>query len=474
MKYICTILVSLILVYDGVTQTAIDSVSAMKKAAPNYSIFRANDNFRYLKNIDDNPFLSDFFDPVKFIALNTQRSAYLTLGGEVRPRFEYFENRKWKKESVSYYSQRISFHSNIQLGEKFRIFTELYHGYTSHVKQLPQYDKIDFHQLFLEFELNLGENKKMSFILGRQEMKFGTSRLVTLREGPNIRQDFDLIRSIIKLSNTTFQFFYGKEVRTQTEAFDNAFTLFDAMAPNATLWGLYAQFKIKGIPGKNELYYLGSYSDMKSFSDVDGEETRHTVGIRRFGMMGDRWRYNTEFIYQFGDNDGNTISAYNIEADWSYTISKGKWNPTPGLKLVYTSGDRVVGDGKLNTFNPLYVSPNVYNLSSTIIPINVISFHPNIRLKPTKKWKLIVEYVLFWRSSLADGVYSPPGVVSRPADSSGSRRLGGQFALDVTYSFDRHWSINLGTSYYLAGAFQKATPDSENIFHIAPTISYKF
>lgn len=40
---------------------------------------------------------TDLFDRVKFIPLNRDGSSWLTLGGEARERYEYFENANWAK-----------------------------------------------------------------------------------------------------------------------------------------------------------------------------------------------------------------------------------------------------------------------------------------------------------------------------------------------------------------------------------------
>ena len=129
--------------------------------------------------------------------------------------------------------------------------------------------------------------------------------------------------------------------------------LFDNDAINPELWGLYFQFKIGGDAGKTELYYLGFQSDRSRFNDVVGEETRHTIGLRRFGKLGERWHYNTELVYQFGDLAGQDIRAYNIETDWRYELIHTRWQPSIGLKLELTSGDNRAGDGKINSFNPM-------------------------------------------------------------------------------------------------------------------------
>ncbi|GAA4278687.1 alginate export family protein [Aquimarina mytili] len=445
-----------------------------KKEVFNFSIFRQNENYEYLKHKEKNSFEEDFFDPIKFIPLNQKKDIYLSLGGQVRPRFEHYTNRLWiGEEDQNFYSQRLAFHSNLVLGKYIRIFGELYHGYTSHEEEFAEYDEADLHQAFIDFKLPLKNKTSILFRFGRQEMSYGASRLVGLREGPNIRRAFDAGRLIFEQGQTKIQAFYGNEVRANFEAFDNDFTLFDSNTSNPKLWGVYSKFKIKGLIGNNEVYYLGFKSDNSRFNDVEGEETRHNIGLRRFGIVNGRWQYNTEVIYQFGEIDDSNISAFDIETDWHYLID-GPWKPKPGIKLQYTSGDKDTGDDKINTFNPMFVNPSYYSLALTITPVNIIGVHPSINVSPTEKLNLYGEWAFFWRASKEDVLYRPPRFINRSANGVSDRSIGNQLGFKASYEINRHLSFDLDMSYFIAGDFQKATGNAENIFHFAPTLSYKF
>lgn len=446
-----------------------------KKEPPHFSLFRAEEKYEYLKDKENSPYEEDFFDAIKFIPLNQKKDVYLSFGGQYRPRFENYSNRLWEPgEDQNFYSQRIALHSNLVLGKYVRIFGELYHGYTSHEKEFTEYDELGFHQAFVEFNLPLKDNANLALRFGRQEMSFGAGRLIGLREGPNIRRSFDATRFIYKKGQTNIQVFYGKEVRPLFGIFDNKFSLFDEDATNLQLWGINTQFKLIGFFGMNELYYFGFQSGNATFNDVSGEETRHTLGLRRFGKLGKRWNFNTEIIYQFGKLGNSDISAFNVETDWHYELINTAWKLSPGLKLEYTSGDKNAGDDKINTFNPMFVNPSYYSLAITITPINMVSVHPSISVQPTEKLNLYVEWAFFWRASKNDGLYKPPRFVNRPAGGISDKSLGSQFGFKAEYEINRHLSSDLDMSYFIAGDFQKASGESDNIFHIATTISYKF
>ncbi|MDT0558856.1 alginate export family protein [Ichthyenterobacterium sp. W332] len=449
-------------------------IELKKKELPIYSLFRATENYEYLKG-DNNAFESDVFDPIKFIPLNEKEDIYLSFGGQIRPRFEHYSNRFWEETvDQDFYSQRLAFHTDLHLGKNFRVYTELYHGYTSHEREFVENDEIDIHQAFLQIDIPFQSESSLSFILGRQELAYGSARLVGFREGPNIRRTFDATRAVFKSGKTNIQAFYTREVSPTIFAFDNRFTLFDGDANNPKFWGVYSQFKIKGFNGMNELYYLGFENPFSAFSDVSGKENRHSIGLRRFGQIGKRFTYNTEIIYQFGEINNTTISAFNLEGDWHYKLINTAWLWNPGLKLEYTSGDKNLNDNKLNTFNPMFVNPAYYSLAATITPINLISIHPSVSATPTEKLKLYGEWGIFWRASKNDGLYRPPRFVNRPANGIEDRNLGSQLGFKASYEFNRHLSLDLDMSYFIAGDFQKTSGSGDDIFHFAPTISYKF
>lgn len=445
------------------------------KEPPSFKLFRAEENYLYLIDTIQNSYKNDFLDAIKFIPLNKQRNFYATIGGEVRVRLEHFSNLLWNEDNdETFYSQRISFHTNLVLGKNIRVFGELYSGYTSHKKKIVQYDELDLHQAFVEFNFPIKKSQNLSVRLGRQEMGLGATRLVGVREGPNIRRTFDGARVIYNSGNTTIQSFYTKEVFPKFYVFDNEFTLFDDTAFNPKLWGIYSQFKINNESGVNELYYLGYESKFSKFSDLSGKEVRHTLGLRRFGKLGKRLSFNTEIMYQFGKLDDAIISAFSIGTDTHYRLIDTKWTPNLGLKLNWSSGDKNTGDNKLNSFNPLFVNPSFYGISTRITPVNIFSIHPSISINPAQKLTVFIDWGIFWRASKNDGLYAPPSFLIRESGGISDLNIGNQFGVVSYYRINRHFVFDLNISYFIAGSFLEKSGPSENIFHISPKISFKF
>ena len=186
----------------------------------------------------------------------------------------------------------------MHIGHNLRFFGELQHGYKTEGEGFLQTDDLDIHQAFLEIRSSTANNNnEFTFRFGRQEMKLGVGRLVDLRVGPNVRRAFDMGRATFSSDLFQMDVFYGKEAAIGLDAFDNNFTLFTEGAATPRLWGIYNQFPIhdnKEVSHTLEFYYLGFQSDFSAYSDVAGEETRHSIGVRSFGSLNRKFIYNTE------------------------------------------------------------------------------------------------------------------------------------------------------------------------------------
>ena len=82
---------------------------------------------------------------MKWIPLSPKKGLYLTLGGQYRPRVEYFRNVDYTSENQLYYSQRLALNANLNL-KYCRVYGELFHGETSDRKIFLESDEVDWHQ----------------------------------------------------------------------------------------------------------------------------------------------------------------------------------------------------------------------------------------------------------------------------------------------------------------------------------------
>ena len=139
-------------------------------------------------------------------------------------------------------------HADTHLGEWFRVFGQLKSGLEdgrSGGPRPPDEDKFDLHQAFFDARVPFAEAASFTFRAGRQELAYGSSRLVSFREGPNVRQSFDGAKGILKFADWQIDAFAVKPVNTKTGVFD------DDPDPDRNFWGLYAARPLPVLPGGN-------------------------------------------------------------------------------------------------------------------------------------------------------------------------------------------------------------------------------
>jgi alginate export protein len=156
-----------------------------------YTLLAEDEDWSFLK---DPSLREDVWDPLKYIPLGTEGS-YLSIGGGVRQALEQVGNDNWGKQRYTntFFLQRYVLHTDWHFGKHFRAYVELKSGLESFRKGGPRpidEKRLDFEEAFVE--LSAGErNRGIDLDLGRLELNYGSGRLVSVREGPNVRQSFD-------------------------------------------------------------------------------------------------------------------------------------------------------------------------------------------------------------------------------------------------------------------------------------------
>ena len=125
---------------------------------PSYRLNRADEDYRYLR---DPARRTDLWDPLKYVPFNESGSWYLSLGGEARERFEYFNHPTWGQDPQDHGDllQRYFLHGDLHLGEHVRLFSQLQGSLEDGRKGGPRptdEDELDVHQLFLDLKFDLG------------------------------------------------------------------------------------------------------------------------------------------------------------------------------------------------------------------------------------------------------------------------------------------------------------------------------
>lgn len=287
--------------------------------------------------------------------------------------------------------------------------------------------------------------------VGRQEVSLGSARLVSVRDGPNIRLAFDGLR-------WTWQ---GPRLRLDLLALrpvDNRVGAFDDRSDRRTyLVGTDLDWPARtGAPGSGiETYLLGYGRDGARFAATGGDERRTSLGVRLYGTQGP-WDWNTEMVLQRGTLDsaaGNlAIRAWTVASDTGYRSAAWPWRARIGLKADIASGDDNLRDSRLQTFNALFPKAAYFSEASLLAPANLIDLQPTLTLVPRADISTQFGVQWAWKHRRADAVYvTPAPLTPLPRSAGGSRVIGRQYKWETAWRASDAWQWQLHLAWLEAG-----------------------
>jgi hypothetical protein len=443
---------------------------------PAFKVLRYDEDYSYLRDPANR---ADLWDAIKYIPIGCCEDSYLSLGGEARERFETYHNEDFgaapanSQGNNSYLLQRYLLHGDLHVNSNARFFGQLMAGLEDGRIGGPHpdvdRDAFDMHQTFVDLALPLASvGDSMIFRIGRQEMTYGSGRLVDVREGPNLRRSFDSARFLARYGEGTIDGWWSKPVRNRLGVFD------DDPNPNKSFWGLYGVHPFSLLPeGTIDFYYLGLENKEAIYNQGTGYELRHSVGTRLWGRPMP-WEYNVEYVWQFGTFGAGNINAWTAAQALRYNFTELPLKPRFGVRADVASGDNNTSSANLQTFNPLFPSGIYFNLANPVGPSNMIDLHPVLDLHFGEKVTLTADWDFFWRESLNDGVYRLSGVPLRPAGGSRARYVGDSPALILVWNATKHLSFTSSYVHFSPGQFLRDNPPSKPLDFFTTWVSYKF
>lgn len=432
---------------------------------------------KYMRYEEDFQYLQDssslnIYEKIKFISLHTDKTTWLTLGGELRYQYQFFKEEEWgnvANDNNGFILVRNMLHTDLHLNKHFRFFSQ-FKSNSIHSREVApkriDVNAFDVHQSFFDYNNNIGQYN-LNFRAGRQEIKLGSQRLVTVREGPNNRLTFDGICTTLQSKNSKWDVFYLHPIIDKPEILDDNFN-----AENK-IYGLYSVFNNIKIIENIDLYYIVAYNKTAIFNGNPNNETRHSIGTRIWDTKGN-WTYDFEGVFQFGQFGDQNIVAYTTSLHTNYTFKNIKFEPQLGLKTEVISGDKDPNDNRLNSFNPLYPRGAYFGLAALIGPVNLIDIHPYVEFKIAEELTFGIDYDWFWRNSTLDRIYGPNVRPIFTNNITTEKFIGGQLGADFNYQVSEFFGIVLEGTWFKAGDYLKAVSLGKDIWFTALTFQFKF
>lgn len=295
---------------------------------------------------------------------------------------------------------------------------------------------LDLHQGWIEYA-NVGDSA-FSFKIGRQEIAFGSERLVGKVDWSNIGRSFDA--ALMNYDDENFS----------VNAFGSAFNK-TAAGDQTWFGGLYNTWK--GFPsGVLDFYYLLLQDNDGAAGVASGTGNTlsiHTLGARIKSDPG-RWDLGIEGAVQLGKFGSNSVLAYAGHGAIGYTF-EDTYKPKLLLEYDYASGDDGANN-RYSKFNPLAeTNHNKYGYMDLATWSNVHDGRIEFSVVPLAKWRLGLDYHLFMVDKTGAG-----DTFAGIAGLAGSGKIAGHEG-DITlgYTWNDNASFLLGYSHFIPGEFLK-------------------
>ena len=438
---------------------------------PPLAKLRFDEDYSDMRN---HPAATGWPERVKYIPFGKSGPSYVTLGGEIRQRYEYTNNPTFgqsPQDAHGVWFQRYSILADVHWSPRFRLFAQLNSALETGRAEGPSpvdENELAWQNLFLDIGFASADARVLTLRPGRQEIVLGSGRLVDVREGPNVRRTFDGVRGFSLCDQFRLDLLATRPRTDEPGVFD------DETSDRYALWGVYAtKARPLDTAGNLDLYYLGYEDKNALYVQGSGREHRHSIGLRYWGEQND-WSWNWETLYQFGHFARDDIHAWTLATETAYRWQQHPWKPQLRFSVNIASGDKNPDDGTLGTFNPLFPRGNYFSEAAVLGPRNFYNFHTFVNILPTADWSLTADLNFFWRLQTEDGLYSPSGQIIRAPMGSDSHFATTALSLTAEYTFFRGLVFTAIYTFGNPEAFFRDTGPADDLSFTELTLQYRF
>ena len=432
-------------------------------------LFFDND-FSYKQNPDHVPLLGeslkdiplDDFEFLGFLPLSTR----LSTGGELRFRLMDESNRLRPGGPArgDYQLWRWRHYVDLKVGDAFRVYAEMIDASMDN-NPLPvtgiDVNRWDLQNIFFDLRLAEFDERPIWFRYGRQELSYGSQRLVSPLDWANTRRNFEGFKLFTKGSDWDFDLWFTRPVNTATPG-DGPVSVFgshfDSPNMNHTFSG--AWFTYKAVKEQTiDLYWLWDRNTKFMAQNFTGGN-RHTLAgrwLRNFPILECEkpvrtWHGEVEGGYQFGDDFGKNVNAGFVVAGIGHTLNKLPWEPSLWIYEDYASGSNNLNGGTSNTFTQQYGLVHAYlGQIDNIARQNINDINAKFTVKPLKPLVFQAQYHWFDLANTSDVLYT---ITGQPfGQPHRGRHVGEELDLVATYTFNPNFNVQLGYFWFWNGPF---------------------
>jgi hypothetical protein len=408
-------------------------------------------DWRYLENPKTPP--QDFLEALHRIH-HGDHWLFAT-GGEARWRHMHAVNSRLAGPTNDYDLIRTRVFGDLWYEDRFRAYIEFLDAHSFNqdlAPALPDVDRSDFLNAFFELKVFDGENGKGYLRAGRQELLFGSQRLISPPDWNNTRRTFNGVRGYYVGKKWDVDLFWAQPVIPDPSNLDS-------VDNNQNFAGLWVTHR----PDKGQFrdfYYL--------FLDNTNRQTQqgivrapvnvHTLGTRWVGDK-NHWLYDVEAMLQLGEQGRQDLFAGAFTSGLGYHFENRPMNPVAWLYYDFASGDQSPNRGHFNTFNQHFAFGHYYfGWLDLVGRQNIHDINAHLYLYPTKWLTLNLQYHHFELASSRDALYNATGAaIRRDPTGQAGHHVGDELDIIANLHLSRRSDILVGYSHLWAGNFIEQT-----------------
>ena len=253
-------------------------------------------------------------------------------------------------------------------------------------------DQLDVMQGFVDLRAPTPLGDEPTLRSGRQEVLLGYQRLVSVREGPNVRRSFDGFRLSDAWNGATLDVLALRPVQDEIGAFNDTPNL------NQALWGTYATVPVWGGL-KADLYWLGYENDARH---VLRQDRRGAAPVIRHAPVRDAPAAGTGTRRPCCRSAAfaTRISAPGCSPRSSATPSATlPWLPRIALEGNASSGDNPAQRQPSAPITGCIPRLPYFAETSLLVPSNIHDVRPVLSVQPLPDVTVVAGWDTLWRTS---------------------------------------------------------------------------
>ena len=385
-------------------------------------------------------------------AAKTFLPAWLKLGADLRGRWDMPSGIGYANVSDTYYLSRLRGNITIRPVPWLRFFAQVQDsrvgGYSVSPAPSSMYNSLDLRQSYIEVATEGAT--AIDVRIGRQEMAFGSGRLIGASDWGNCSRSFDAARFTYARRGIKADFFEASPVLIDSSRFDRH-------KAGDHLFGSYFVFHRLISKSSVEPYYLlRRQLQIAGEHGETGNGTVSTAGIRSSGRLPLQMDYATEWAGQFGIYARDRISAMAGTYMLGWTVNESGAKPRLSIEFNHASGDHANKDGRRQTFDQLFASSHsVYGLADQVGWRNMRQLRGGFDFLVTRKVKVRADWNDFYLATVQDGLYNSSGtptVLNRRATST---HVGREADFQALYQLSSNTGFGAGIARLFPGAYLK-------------------